>query len=267
MTIGSALYVGSVMHRRLRPRPHRFRYRAFWGLFDLDELPELSSRLFWFSHNRGNLFSLLDRDHGDASETPLRTQVERLLGDAGIDLASGPIRLLCMPRTLGYCFNPLSVYFCHRMDGALAALVYQVHNTFGERHSYVIPVTGEERAPHQRCQKLFYVSPFLDMDMRYDFRVSGPGRRISIGICAIAEGASVMNAVLRGERRDLTDANLLRVAVTMPAITLKVMAAIHWEALRLWLKGLRLRRRPRARLPEPEPLAVTGIPATSARSD
>jgi DUF1365 family protein len=135
MTTGSALYIGSVMHRRMRPQVHRFRYRAFWCLFDLDELPQLSQRLLWFSHNRANLFSLRDRDHGDSSATPLRKQIELLLTKAGIELAGGSIQLLCMPRTFGYCFNPLSVYFCHRADGSLAARIYQVHNTFGERHS------------------------------------------------------------------------------------------------------------------------------------
>jgi len=243
MTVGSALYVGSVMHRRMRPRVHRFRYRAFWCLFDLDELPKLSQSLFWFSHNRANLFGLRDRDHGDGSTTPLRKQIERLLSKAGIGLAGGSIQLLCMPRTFGYCFNPLSVYFCHRADGSLAARVYQVHNTFGERHSYVIPVPNNRGMPRQFCHKDFYVSPFLQMDLSYDFRVAGPGERISIGISAASSSARVLSAVLSGRRRALTDLNLLRVAATMPAITIKVMAAIHWEAFRLWLKGLRPYRR------------------------
>ena len=146
--------------------------------------------------------------------------------------------------TLGYCFNPLSVYFCYRADGALAALVYQVHNTFGERHSYVIPVGNESGTLHQHCQKAFYVSPFMDMNMRYDFRVTGPGQRIGVGIRTSASAIPIMNAVLTGAREDLTDRNLMKVFLAIPAVTLKVIAAIHWEALRLWLKGLRWRRRP-----------------------
>ncbi|MGC2011685.1 MAG: DUF1365 family protein, partial [Pseudolabrys sp.] len=146
MNSRSALYVGSVMHRRVRPRVHKFRYRAFWFLVDLDELPEIAGRLRLFSHNRFNLFSFQDKDHGDGTATPLRAQVERQLGEAGIHLAGGPIRLLCMPRTLAYCFNPLSIYFCYRADGTLAALVYQVHNTFGERHSYAMLVGNESGA-------------------------------------------------------------------------------------------------------------------------
>jgi uncharacterized protein len=240
----SALYVGSVMHRRLRPRSHVFRYRAFWLLIDLDELSDLAGGLHLFSHNRANLFSLHDVDHGDGSTTPLRRQLDDNLGAAGIDLAGGAIRLLCMPRTLGYSFNPLSVYFCHRVDGTLAALVYEVHNTFGERHSYVIPVEPAFDTHHQRCRKTFYVSPFMDMDMTYEFRVAGPADRIAIGIRASGAGGPVINAWLAGARRDVTDRALLQVFLALPAITLKVMAAIHWEALRLWLKGLRLRRRP-----------------------
>ena len=244
MNLRSALYVGSVMHRRIRPRTHKFRYRAFWLLLDLDELAELSGQLRLFSHNRANLFSLHDTDHGDGSATPLRVQVERQLGAAGIDLGGGAIRLLCMPRTLGYCFNPLSIYFCYRADDVLAALVYQVHNTFSERHSYIIPIQRECPESRQQCQKSLYVSPFMDMSMRYNFRVAGPGERVSIGIQASTSALPVLNAVLTGEHRDLTDRNLIRVFLAIPAVTLKVIAAIHWEALRLWLKGLRFHRRP-----------------------
>jgi len=244
MTIRSSLYVGSVMHRRLQPRMHSFRYRAFWLLLDLDELDELSSSLRWFSHNRSNVFSLYDADHGDGTETSLRLQVERQLSDAGVDLAGGRIRLLCMPRTLGYSFNPISIFFCYRADGALTALIYQVHNTFGERHSYVIRVEDQSAALHQRCQKLFYVSPFLDMDIRYDFRITGPDERIAVGISASSSANPVLNAVLTGTRRELTDRHLMFVFLKLPAITVKVIAAIHWEAFRLWAKGIRLHRRP-----------------------
>ena len=167
----SAIYVGSVMHRRLRPRPHRFRYRAFWLLLDLDELDHLSASLRWFSYNRRNLFSLFDTDHGDGTATPLRRQAEAQLASAGIALPGGRIALLCMPRTLGYSFNPLSIYFCYDADGRLSALIHQVHNTFGERHSYVLAVEGAQQTQHQRCRKKFYVSPFLDMDLTYDFRI------------------------------------------------------------------------------------------------
>ncbi len=262
MTLRSSLYVGSVMHRRLHPRTHHFRYRAFWLLLDLDELRDLSSKLRWFSYNRPNVFSFYDTDHGDKSQTPLRAQIERQLLDANVDCAGGRIQLLCMPRTLGYCFNPLSIFFCYRADGVLAALVYQVHNTFGERHSYVIRVEHESGALHQSCRKLFYVSPFLEMDMRYVFRITGPDERIVVGICASSATNPVLHAVLTGKRQKLSDRNLARVFLQIPAVTLKVTAAIHLEALRLWAKRIRLRQRPA--LPE-QP--VTIVPLASAISD
>ena len=262
MTFQSALYVGSVMHRRLRPRVHRFRYRAFWFLIDLEELDRLSSKLRWFSHNKSNLFSIDDKDHGDGSTTPLRAQVELKLREARIEFAGGSIRLLCMPRTLGYCFNPLSIYFCCHADGTPAALVYQVHNTFGERHSYVIPAKQDGDAVRQNCRKALYVSPFLDMNMRYDFRVAGPDEQIAVGISVSAPDEKILHAVLTGDRSELSDRNLVHVFLTIPAITLKVIAAIHWEALRLWLKGLRLRPRP-----APPASAATVVTANPILSD
>lgn len=244
MTSRSALYVGGVMHRRLRPVEHRFRYRAFWLLIDLDELPQLPARLRLFSQNRFNLFSLHDTDHGDGSATPLREQAEQILSQAGIDLAGGPIRLFCMPRTLGYSFNPLSIYFCHRPDGELAALIYEVHNTFGERHSYVASVETNSGDVRQNCRKTFYVSPFMDMDMAYDFRLADPDERLGLHIGASQGGQRVFNASLAAQRRELNDGTLLSAFLSIPLITLKVTLAIHWEALRLWLKGVRLRVRP-----------------------
>lgn len=244
MTSRSALYVGGVMHRRLRPVEHRFRYRAFWLLVDLDELPQLPARLRLFSQNRFNLFALHDTDHGDGSSTPLRTQAERILSQAGIDLAGGPIRLLCMPRTLGYSFNPLSIYFCHRPDEELAALIYEVHNTFGERHSYVAAVETPSGDIRQNCRKTFYVSPFMDMDMAYDFRLAEPDERLGLHIGASQCGQRIFSASLAAKRRELNDRALLSAFLSIPLITLKVTIAIHWEALRLWLKGVRLRVRP-----------------------
>jgi uncharacterized protein len=233
----SALYVGTVMHRRLRPRRHRFRYRVFWLLLDLGELAALSSRLRFFSHNRPNLFSLHDADHGDGTTTSLRLQVERQLAAVGVDIAGGTIKLLCMPRTFGYNFNPLSVYFCHDAMGTLAALIYQVHNTFGERHSYVLSVERNADAIYQHCEKRLYVSPFLEMDLQYKFRVKPPVADVTIAIHAQDRAGVVFTGALAGSRQELSDWRLVRVLLRIPLVTIKVIAAIHWEALRLWLKG------------------------------
>ncbi len=259
MTFRSALYIGSVMHRRLRPHPHYFRYRAFWMLIDLEELDELSSQLRWFSYNRANLFSLYDSDHGDGSPTPLAQQIERQAAQARIDLTGGRIQLLCMPRTFGYCFNPLSIFFCYRASGALAAVIYQVHNTFSERHSYLIAVEDTGQVLHQRCRKSFYVSPFLDMDLHYDFRIAGPDTHVRVGIRASSADAAMLSAVMAGARQPLSDRNLVHVCLRMPAITVKVMAAIHWEAVQLWGKRIGLRRRPAP--PEREITVVSITPA------
>ncbi|MGD1016257.1 MAG: DUF1365 family protein [Roseiarcus sp.] len=243
MTSGSCLYVGSVFHRRLGPRPHRFRYRLFWLLLDLDEIGALDGRLRLFSHNRFNLFSLFDRDHGDRRGAPLRAQAEALLAARGVDIGGGAIRLLCMPRTLGYDFNPLSVYFCHRPDGALAALIYEVHNTFGERHSYVLPAEAR-----QGCDKAFFVSPFLPMGLRYEFQTAPPAETIVLSIQAIGPDGPALQAGLSGERRNLVDRQLLRVAIKIPFVALKATLAIHWEAARLLAKGVAYlgRKRPNA---------------------
>ncbi|WP_420383685.1 DUF1365 domain-containing protein [Novosphingobium sp.] len=237
MTAPSALYVGHVMHHRMRPRVHRLRYRLFSLLLDLDEIDTLSARLWLFSRGRFNLFGFYDRDHGDGTDRPLRAQAEALLTRAGID-HGGPIQILTMPRLLGFAFNPLIVWFCHDRSGELRAIIYEVHNTFGERHSYVLPVAGDDKGDdvQQDVAKRFHVSPFLPMAMDYAFRVAPPGDTLSIAITARDADGPVLFAIQRAGRRMLTDAALARVALTHPLLTLKVVAGIAWEAARLWLK-------------------------------
>jgi len=244
----SALYTGTVAHRRLRPKPHRLRYRVFSLLLDLDEIPALSRRLRLFSHRRFNLFSFHERDHADSSGGSLREWAEDSLVRAGIDIEGGPIRLLAMPRVLGYGFNPISVWFCHHRDGSLAALLHEVHNTFGERHTYLIPVTetGTRDAIIQNCAKDFHVSPFMTMDMRYDFRVHPPDERLSLAIQGSDADGPLIVASFAAKRHELTDAALLRAFFLTPLLTLKVIGGIHWEALRLWIKGARLQPHPPA---------------------
>jgi DUF1365 family protein len=253
MTFQSAIYVGSVMHHRLRPRNHQFKYRAFWLLLDLDELDTLSAKLSWFSRNRLNLFSFYDADHGDGGATQLRTQIANRLDGMGLHLKGGRIKLLCMPRMLGHCFNPISVFFCYRADGTLAALIYEVHNTFGERHSYIVPAESDAGALRQSTCKSFYVSPFMAMDMRYDFRIAAPDERVKVGIRASDDCGAVLHAVLSGARQPLTDRSLVRLFILCPAVTLKVVGAIHWEALKLWFKGVPF-----------QPRRVTKQPAATA---
>lgn len=244
MSERSGLYRGLVTHRRLRPRAHRLAYRSFWLLLDLDEIDGLAARLKLFSRNRFNLMAFHDADHGEPGDVrPLRRQIEARLAQAGVAADIGAIRLLTLPRVLGYVFNPLSVYYCHRRDGGLAAVVYEVNNTFGDRHVYVLPVAARDAGPgriRQQCDKALYVSPFLGMDMAYSFSGGAPGETLTLAISASDDEGPVLLAALAARRQPLTDRTILATALALPFATLQVIAAIHWEALKLWLKGVPL---------------------------
>jgi hypothetical protein len=242
-----SLVPGTVMHARMKPKTHRFSYKVFNLLIDLDRLSEANRASRFFSVGaRFNLASFRESDHGDG-QTPLRAQVERLLGPAGVDLTGGRVLLLCYPRILGFVFNPISVYFCYHADDALAAVIYEVRNTFGEMHSYVAPVVDGELSQaglRQTRKKLFYVSPFLDMALRYHFRLLPPGDAVRLRILETDADGPILAATFTGTREDLTSPGLLGQCLAIPFMTLKVVAGIHWEALKLWLKGVGLRTRP-----------------------
>jgi DUF1365 family protein len=246
----SGLYRGEVMHRRLEPVRHRFVYRVFSLLLDLDRLGELDRRLRVFSLNRPNLVSFLERDHGARDGSPLRPWVEARLREHGLDPAGGRILLLCFPRVLGYVFNPLSLYYCYDREGGLATVLYEVKNRCGEQHAYVLPVTrgaGAGAPVRQRCDKRFYVSPLIAMDARYRFRLAAPGERLSVVIQEEVARRTSLVATLTARRRPLTDRQLVLAILRLPLMTFKVIAAIHYEALRLWLKGAPLHSRAGAR--------------------
>lgn len=230
----SAIYEGLVVHQRLRPRRHRFQYRVFAMLLELDELPRLNLKLF--KHNRPGLFSFQDKDHGDGRD--LHAWLDGLLAQKGI-MAKGSRRVLCYPRILGYVFNPLSVWFCDDAQGRLAAIIYEVHNTYEERHAYVLPVSADTGLVQHGCAKDFYVSPFLSRDCRYVFRIRPPDEDVAILVHEEEAGAPVLDASFAGGRRALSDGALARMLLAYPLMTLKVVAAIHFEAVRLMLKGVR----------------------------
>ena len=239
----AALYFGDVMHARLKPMGHRFSYRVMSLLIDLDRLDEADRQSPLFAVNRAALYSFNEADHGERDGSPLRAYAQRCAAAHGIDLTGGRGLLLCYPRLFGYTFNPLSVYFCYRADGGLALIIYEVRNTFGELHCYVLPVQpGEisEAGVRQQQDKLFYVSPFIEMAMRYRFRVSPPGASVKLRILETDHEGPLLSATFSGRRRGLTTAALLRSLFSLPLVTFKIVAAIHWEALRLWLKGARL---------------------------
>jgi len=256
----SALYQGVVVHQRFKPTGHRLRYRIVSLLLDLDELPALSGRFRLLSIDRFNLFSIRQSDFGAGTPGGLRDWVAAQCAAAGI-AADGPIRLLAMPRVLGHAFNPLSVFFCYRADGGLAATLYQVNNTFGERHTYLIAAPSNTTMIRQSCRKVFYVSPFMPMEMEYRFRVVPPARRVSVVIDGLSAGPGpdgggqgrLITASLSGRRSELTDRALLRAFLGAPALGLKVVGGIHWEALKLWRKKIGLHTKP---APPADPITI-----------
>lgn len=243
------LYPARVMHRRRIAPLYRFVYRVFYLLVDIDRLPELHRRQRLFSHNRHNLLSLRDRDYGDGRG--LRAWAEQLLRAQGVELAGGRIRLLTLPRVLGFAFNPISLWYCEHRDGALRAVIVEVRNTFGEKHSYVL-ASGGAPMPYEAVvdkDKCFHVSPFLDRVGNYRFALSEPGEQLRMVIHETRDGAPVMDATLAAQRRPLSDAALLGQVLKMPWMTAKVVAGIHWEACKLWLRGAGYRAKP-AQLPQ-----------------
>lgn len=231
----NAIYTGHVAH--LRPGKHRLRYPVFMLALDLDDAPR---GLKLFAHNRTALFALFDRDHARRIDAPIKPQIEAKLREAGIPWNGGRVVLLTMPRLFNYVFNPLSVYFCYCRHGALAALVHEVSNTFGDSHFYVLPPKMEpDGALTQSCAKDFFVSPFLESGLTYEFRITPPGERTSVAMIVKRGSEIALTASFAGVRRELTDAQLFRVWLGNPLMTFKVMAGIHWEALQMWLKGVR----------------------------
>lgn len=241
------LYPGKVMHARLMPFGHRFTYRVFSLLIDLDRLSEAERMSRLFSVNRRNLVSFHESDHLDhkTGQDELRPYVDHLLDRAGVDRAAR-VQLLCYPRIFGYVFNPLSVYYCYGDDGTLSALIYEVRNTFGERHTYVCPVEpGQVSASgvRQERTKIFYVSPFIDLGTRYLFRMIPPGDTVRLRILETEGGKPLLSATFSGAAEPMNGANLCRQLIRLPFMTVKILLGIHWEALKLWVKGAKFHSR------------------------
>jgi uncharacterized protein len=216
---------------------------------DVDQIDASAASLRLFARNRLGLVSFYDADHGSGDGrtgfcVPVADHIRNLLSEAGFASAAERIVLLCYPRLLGFVFNPLSVYFCHGRSGDLRAIVYEVANTFGERTSYVIPVERSDCGiVHQVCAKSMYVSPFVTRAAQYSFHLSPPGDSVVVGVAVRGADGPVLKTHFRGERLPLTDRTLASVVVRHPLMTAKVVGAIHFEAARLWLKGVPLVKR------------------------
>ncbi len=232
------LYRGDVMHMRLRPFGHRFAYGVFTLLLDIDRIEAVAAGLRLFSVDRFNVFAFRRRDHGPRDGGPLRPWVEARLAEAGLPDRPARILLLSIPRLFGHAFNPLSVFWCYGADGRLESVIYEVKNTFGDQHPYALAATpGPDGAIRHDQPKEFFVSPFIGMDQTYRFTLRPPGARLSVRIKQGDAAGDTLIATQNGAAAPLTDAALARIALTAPWATLKIMAAIHWQALRLWLKG------------------------------
>lgn len=238
----TCLYNGIVVHRRLHPVEHELRYRVFNIFVDVDRLSDLDQRLRLFGYNRWNLFSISDRCHGRGDGTPIADHARNLARQAPGGERVARIFMFCYPRIFGHVFNPLTVYYGFDDRNCLQVMIYEVNNTFGERHSYVIPV-GETAA--QSCRKAFYVSPFNAVEGRYGFHFNSPEDAMALGVTLSIQDRPVLKAYVHGRRAPLTDKALLRAFASVPFLTFKVVGAIHWQALKLWWKGLRLMPRPR----------------------
>jgi hypothetical protein len=241
----ACLFFGKVMHQRMKPKAHRFSYDVFNVLLDVDDLPAIGRRSPFFSVGRFNLVSFSQKDHGPRDGSSLRDHIDGLLDAKGVERPER-VMLLAYPRILGYVFNPLSVYYCYNADNRVTALVYEVRNTFGDLHTYVCPVQDSERSEagiRQTQSKDFYVSPFIDMEQNYHFRMVPPNDGVRVRILETDADGPLLSATFSGERLPFTSSNLLRLFFKVPLLTLKVMAAIHWEAFKLWRKRLKFHSR------------------------
>lgn len=233
---------GITTHVRYEPFKRRFSYPLAQILVDIDCVADIARGCRLLGHNRFNLFSFHDRDHGDHSGAGLRPWVEARFVEAGVALDGGRIDLLCFPRVLGYVFNPLSVFFGYGPEGELRGVIYEVNNTFGETHSYVARLNA--KAATHVARKRFHVSPFMGVEGDYRFTVQQPCETFKLVIENIAGGKRTHLATIAARRDVLNDGWILRTFARLPFSTLQVVFGIHWQALKLWLRGATYHRKP-----------------------
>jgi len=239
MIKNSIIYNGKVIHRRFKPKEHYFKYNVFSLLIDIDELEIIENKIKIFSYNKFNIISFFEKDHGPRDGTSLKEWVIKNLNDIGIDNDRIQIKLFCYPRIFGYVFNPLSVFFIYDENSRLISILYEVKNTFGEQHTYIFK-TDDEKVIVNDCTKKFHVSPFIEMECHYYFRVLKPSDKISVIIDQIDKDGKLLYASQDGKAKELNEKNLLFSYISHPLMTFKIIAAIHYEALKLWLKGIKV---------------------------
>ena len=242
MIKNSIIYDGKVIHRRFKPKEHYFKYKVFSLLIDIDELEIIQKKIKIFSYNKFNIISFFDIDHGPRDGTPIKDWVIDNLKKIGINNEKIQIKLFCYPRIFGYVFNPLSIFFVYDQNSKLISILYEVKNTFGEQHTYVFK-TNDDKIITNDCTKKFHVSPFINMECQYYFRVLKNSEKISIIIDQNDNEGKLLYASQDGKAKDFNEKNLIISYISHPLMTLMIIAAIHYEALKLWLKGIKIIKR------------------------
>tara|TARA_B100000965_G_scaffold31760_1_gene23487 strand:- start:778 stop:1545 length:768 start_codon:yes stop_codon:yes gene_type:complete len=239
MINNSCIYIGDVIHKRFRPKQHFFRYKVFSLFIDLSELKKIEKEVSFFSYNKFNLISFFDIDHGSRDGESLEKWVKKNLAKIQIYNENIKIKLLCYPRIFGYVFNPLSIFFIYDENNYLISILYEVKNTFGEQHTYVFKTEKNRNLTENSCNKKFHVSPFIEMDCKYFFKILNPEQKLSVIINQSDNEGKLLFASQDGVKRELNSKNLIFSYISHPLMTFKVIAAIHFEAFKLWLKGIR----------------------------
>ena len=239
--MNSCIYNGEVNHTRFKPVKNFLNYKTFSLFIDLDEIEQLDKSISIFSHNKFNIFSFYNKDHGYRDGSCLKEWVRSNLKKYKIEGNISKIKMLCYPRIFGYVFNPLSIFYCYEND-KLKSIFYEVKNTFNEQHTYIFKIKDGEEIK-QKCKKKFYVSPFMDMETFYNFKLIDPNQRLSVMIKQTDAEGTVLTATQTGDKKEFNFKQLLVNFFRYPLMTFKIISSIHYEALLLWKKGAIYRKR------------------------
>ena len=237
--INSSIYNGQVIHKRFKPKVHSFRYDVFSLLIDLSELETLDKQVNFFSYNKFNWISFYDKDHGDRDGSSLINWVQKNLRKNNMSTENIKIKILCYPRIFGFVFNPLSVFYVYNSNENLISILYEVKNTFGEQHTYIFRIEKDANLIQNNCSKKFHVSPFIQMNCNYFFRLLKPGNKISVIIDQYENEDKILYASQDGIRTDFNTKYLIKSFLNHPLMTFKIIIAIHYEAFKLWSKGIK----------------------------
>ena len=239
--MNSCIYNGIITHHRFKPVKHSLKYKTFSLLLDLDEVESLTKKISIFSLNKFNIFSFYNKDHGARDGSSLKQWVLENIKKFNINSNITQIKLLCYPRIFGYVFNPLSIFYCYE-ENRLKVIFYEVKNTFNEQHTYIFKIKNNENI-EQKCKKKFYVSPFMDMETYYNFKLINPNEKLSVFIKQTDKKDIILTATQTGDKKEFTFKQLIFNFIKYPFMTIKIITSIHYEALLLWKKGAIYRKR------------------------